>query len=116
MIKIKRRSKTDLTGNIYDSSRVIKESIQPYNPDSSFSKKNDAINKNETSRIIKDSIMVNNYSPNQQNSTTYASVVNKLKPVNIEKGHAMLSHMGEESTRKTLKHIGYPITRGKLKP
>ena len=38
------------------------------------------------------------------------------RKVNISTGHGMLSHMGEAATRQTLNYLGYPITRGLLKP
>eukprot|EP00957_Ditylum_brightwellii_P064709 4911182-Ditylum_brightwellii.AAC.1 len=38
------------------------------------------------------------------------------KKVNVNKAHALLGHSNEERTRMTAKHLGWIITRGKMKP
>eukprot|EP00957_Ditylum_brightwellii_P170740 12995910-Ditylum_brightwellii.AAC.1 len=38
------------------------------------------------------------------------------KKVNVDKAHALLGHSDKERTRTTAKHLGWIITRGKMKP
>ena len=49
-------------------------------------------------------------------SEVNAASTEKGTRMNITKAHALLGHGDEESTRATAKHLGWTITRGKLKP
>ena len=41
--------------------------------------------------------------------------IDTAKTLNITKAHRILTHIGEEDTRKIMAHLGYTLTRGTLK-
>ena len=108
-IKICRKTRMDLVAALTDSTPgVISDSVQV--------NENPIVSINTPTTKV-DSVEVN-VNPIVDINPVKASKSkdNNDKIVNIKKGHGMMSHMGENDTRKSLQYLGYQITRGNLPP